>query len=68
MLSIVQSFRNLDLDHRINLQIDKLLWNFVFLLPKWLAYRCFIRVATYNEMGNPYETKCGVALERFLKK
>ncbi len=36
-------------------------------LPKRLALWAFVRVATFNEPGNPADTTCGVALDRWVK-
>ncbi len=37
-------------------------------LPKELARWTFVRVATFNEMGTPGETKCLDALKRWREQ
>lgn len=66
MLEKIENY--FDLKYNFNKFVDKLAWEIAYkLIPHWLAYRVFVRVATFKEMNNPYETKCGVALERFCK-
>lgn len=55
-----------DFDYEVEKLLDKIATFIAWkLVPKWLAYRVFVRVAVYKELGNPGETKCVVALDRF---
>jgi hypothetical protein len=55
------------LRYQISRRAERLLIWLVWKLPPMVVTWAFIRVATYNERGNPYETTCGDAIERWTK-